>query len=161
MSARVLQFQCDSGFYSNVHQDSEETLRACTPPYMYLWLGNVLLAAFASAFFISNQLQLRWVVVILPASALLMAVAVVRWGSSCSQRKASTWRNEDLRQSLLRDDDDSDEAMPDNHQTESNALSEFVDAGDLRGSIDSAIEDLRQLPPQLSQVVNADGGDSA
>ena len=72
MSARVLQFQCDSGFYSNVHKDSEETLQPCTPPYLYLWLGNVLLAAFASAFFISNQLQLRWVVVIVPASALLV-----------------------------------------------------------------------------------------
>ena len=79
MSARVLQFQCDSGFYSNVHKDSEETLQPCTPPYLYLWLGNVLLAAFASAFFISNQLQLRWVVVIVPASALL--VSVVIWGS--------------------------------------------------------------------------------
>ena len=63
MSARVIKFQCDRHFYSNVHQDSEETLQPCTPSYLYLWLGNVLLAAFASVFFISNQLQLRWVVV--------------------------------------------------------------------------------------------------
>ena len=63
MYARVIKLQCDSGFYSNVHQGSVITLQPCAPSYLYLWLGNVLLAAFASAFFISNQLHLRWVVV--------------------------------------------------------------------------------------------------
>ena len=84
MSARVLKLQCDSGFYSNVHQDSQETLQPCTPSYLYLWLGNVLLAAFASAFFISNQLHLRWLVVIVPAATLLVAVAVA--GAEDSQQ---------------------------------------------------------------------------
>ena len=87
---------------------------------MYLWHGNVLLAAFASAHFISNQLQLRWLVVTLPASGLLMAVAVVLWGS-CSQQKASMRRNEDLRQSLLEDNDGEEAEVP-GHERESDTL---------------------------------------
>ena len=148
MSARVLKLQCDSGFYSNVHQDSEGTLQPCTPSYRYLWLGNVLLVAFASVFFISNQLHLRWVVITVPASALLMAVAVVRWGP-CSQLNATMQRKEDVRQSLLEDDDGAKEEMPDDHERERNTLTDFRDAGGLRGSIDD-----------LQQVGSGDGVDS-
>ena len=157
MSAQVLQLQCDSGFYSNVHQDSEETLQPCAPSYLYLWLGNVLLAAFASAFFISNQLQLRWLVAILPAAVLLVAVAVVRWGS-CSQRKASMWRSEDVRQSLMEEDNGSEAEVPGGHERESNALSELVDAGGLRGSIEglSTPQDQRQV----GSVTGNEGSDS-
>ena len=136
MSARVIKLQCDSGFYSNVHQDSEVTLQPCTPSHLYLWLGNVWLAAFASAFFISNQLQLRWLVVTLPASALLVAVVVVVIWGSCSQLKASMCRNEDLRQSLLEEEDGAKEEMRDDHERESITLCELVDSGGLRGSIE-------------------------
>ena len=148
MSARVIKFQCDSGFYSNVHQDSEEKLQPCTPSYLYLWLGNVLLAAFASVFFISNQLQLRWVVVTLPASAILVAVAVVIWGS-CSHQKASVWSSEDLRQSLLEEDSGSKQEMPADHERNRNTLVELVDSDRVRSSIEDP-----------GQVRSGDGVDS-
>ena len=115
---------------------------------MYLWLGNVLLVAFASAFFISNQLQLRWVVVTLPTSALLVAVTMVIW-YSCSQQKTSILHNEDLRQSLLEDYDDSEEDMPGGHERKRSTSIGLVDSGGLRGSIEG-----------LRQVGSADGADS-
>ncbi len=45
----------------------------------------------------------------------------------------------------MEEDDGSDEEMPDDHKRESTALSELVDVDGVRGSSDSASEDLRQL----------------
>jgi len=69
----VLRFHCQIGLYSNGCLTSLDDLQPCNPPFGYLWLSNLLLAAFGVCFFVVNQLYGGWMVCLFPAIGILVA----------------------------------------------------------------------------------------